>query len=603
MRDLQKHGNGSEAPAGAALPPPDDPLKELRRLLLVPEEEQVVKLQERLDDPEIHAEDVSRVLPEAVALRSSRDRDLTRALLPSVEEAIVTSARKNPQVLVDALFPVMGPAIRKAISSALAGMLQSFNQTLEQSFSAQGLKWRMESWRTGRPLSEVILLRTLVYRVEQVYLIHRRTGLLLQHVSAGEAGVQDADMISGMLTAIRDFVQDSFGGGEADSLDTFQVGELTVWIEQGPHAVLAGVVRGNAPHELRSTFLEALERIHLEQGAALEAFEGDAAPFERARPHLEACLKGQRRGRPGRGRGAGTRTALRFLRAAVVVLLVALGAWSFFSLRRGRRWQAYLDRLEASPGIAITDSGRRGGKFFVTGLRDPLAADPAAMLRPARLDAAQVDASWRPYYALAPEIIAARARSILETPATVKLAVNDGVLVATGSAPRRWIDRARDLSRAIPGVTRFDGTALADMDDRDLQAAAGRIEGGIVLFARGSSEIAPGGTARLEKVAAEMRRLPQLAAAAGKEVRVEVVGRGDSEGTQDLNLALSRRRAERVLAALRSIGVDRANLAAVGVGASAPLREERTEEDREVNRSVSFRLVLTEAGGRGSGAR
>ncbi|HEX5134923.1 MAG TPA: OmpA family protein, partial [Thermoanaerobaculia bacterium] len=233
-------GNGADETAPAATP---DPIEELRRLLLVAEHSQVAKIQERLDDPEIHAEDVSRVLPEAIALRATKDRDLTRAMLPTVEEAILSSVRKDPHVLVDALFPVMGPAIRKAISSALASMIESLNETLEKSFSVQGLKWRWEAWRTGKPLPEIILLRTLVYRVEQVFLIHRKTGLLLQHVSATSRGVQDADMISGMLTAIRDFVHDSFGGNREDSLDSFRVGEFTVRIEQGPEAVLAAVIR------------------------------------------------------------------------------------------------------------------------------------------------------------------------------------------------------------------------------------------------------------------------------------------------------------------------------------------------------------------------
>jgi hypothetical protein len=291
--DPAGRGNGNESPDAASLPPADA-LKELRRLLLVAEEAQVSKLQERLDDPEIHAEDVSRVLPEAIFIRLAKDDKLTRALQPTVEEAILTSVRRDPQVLVDALFPVMGPAIRKAISSALASMLESFNETLERSFSAQGIRWRLEAWRTGKPLAEVILLRTLVYRVEQVFLIHRKTGLLLQHVSSTAAGVGDADMIAGMLTAIRDFVHDSFGGKEGDSLDTFQVGELSVWVEQGPLAALAAVIRGNAPKDLRGTFTDAIEKIHRAQAVELQAFEGDAAPFERSRPHLDACLKGER---------------------------------------------------------------------------------------------------------------------------------------------------------------------------------------------------------------------------------------------------------------------------------------------------------------------
>ena len=86
-----------------------------------------------------------------------------------------------------------------------------------------------------------------------------------------------------------------------------------------------------------------------------------------------------------------------------------------------------------------------------------------------------------------------------------------------------------------------------------------------------------------------------LSAAAGKTARVEVVGRGDSEGTESINRPLSRQRAERVVAALRARGIGTANIAVVGVGSAQPLREERTEEDKQYNRSVSFRVVLTDA--------
>ncbi len=90
-------------------------------------------------------------------------------------------------------------------------------------------------------------------------------------------------MVSGMLTAIQDFVRDSFTTRQGEQLETLQVGELTVWIEQGPQAILAGVIRGNAPQQLREVFQETLERIHLQYGTALKEFSGDAAPFCRHR--------------------------------------------------------------------------------------------------------------------------------------------------------------------------------------------------------------------------------------------------------------------------------------------------------------------------------
>ena len=590
MEETPRGRNGEEAASDLYLP---DPLDELRNLLLAAEQADVARLHRRLDDPEARAEDVSLVLAEAITLRSGKDAQLASALQPMIEEAIVRSVQRDPQTLVDALFPVMGPAIRKAISSTLAAMLQSLNQTLVEGFSVQGLRWRLEAWRTGRPLAEVVLLRTLMYRVEQVFLIHRKTGLLLQHVSASPGAVQDADMVSGMLTAIRDFVHDSFGGTEAGGLDAFQVGELTVWVEQGPLAVLAGVIRGNPPQDLKPIFAETIEKIHSDQARDLEAFEGDAAPFERSRPLLEACLKVQRQPAAGKTPGVPAR-AVTALKVAAAVVLFGIALLIVFSARRNRRWNDYLARVAAMPGIVVASSDRHGGKLFVNGLRDPLAQDPETMLAPASLGREDVVATWRPYHALDPEIVLARAKHVLEPPATATLGMRGSVLVAEGAAPHEWIADAKRQSRILPGVTRFEDTDLIDADLRDLRAVGKSIEDRLFFFSPGSAELSSGEAAKLAGAAADLTRLPVVSAAAGRSARVEVIGRGDSEGTEDINRPLSRQRAERVLAALRAKGIGSANIATVGVGSEKPLREEKTEQDKQYNRSVTFRVVTAD---------
>ncbi|HSE97788.1 MAG TPA: OmpA family protein, partial [Blastocatellia bacterium] len=228
--------------------PTKDELDELRHLLLEPEQTQIVRLQERLDDPRFNVDDVSRVLPEAITLRSSKDSQLSAALMPTVENALTTSVKRNPQKLVDIIFPVLGPSIRKAISSALGEMVQTINQTLEHSFSFESLKWRIEAYRTGKPFGEIVLYHKMVYQVEHAFLIHRQTGLQLLHVARDTGAAQDADLISSMLTAIKtaiqDFVQDSFGGSSDDVLKNFVVGERNVWVEQTTHAIVAAVIKG-----------------------------------------------------------------------------------------------------------------------------------------------------------------------------------------------------------------------------------------------------------------------------------------------------------------------------------------------------------------------
>jgi OOP family OmpA-OmpF porin len=103
-------------------------------------------------------------------------------------------------------------------------------------FSWKGLRWRLESLKTGKPFSEVVMLNTLVYRVEQLFLIHRQTGLVLSHLVGEDVASQDADMVSAMLTAIQDFVRDCFAGGQEGDLDAMQMGDYTLLVEQSPYA-------------------------------------------------------------------------------------------------------------------------------------------------------------------------------------------------------------------------------------------------------------------------------------------------------------------------------------------------------------------------------
>src|SRR5689334_22427247 len=92
---------------------PDEPLAELRAILLGPDREAWDALRQRMDNPSRRAEDIAGVLAEAVRLRS--DGKLRRALQPLLEEAPQLSVQSNPRMLADALFPIFGKAIRKAI--------------------------------------------------------------------------------------------------------------------------------------------------------------------------------------------------------------------------------------------------------------------------------------------------------------------------------------------------------------------------------------------------------------------------------------------------------------------------------------------------------
>ena len=564
-------------------PPGETPaarFSELRSLLIGPEQRQLHALQTRIDDPATRARDVSRVLATAVELRTN-DPHLKRALAPTIEETISASVRRNPRPLADALFPIIGPAIRKAIAATLSGMLESLNSTLEHSLSWRSVRWRLDARRTGRSFAEVVLLNTLVYRVEQVFLIHRPSGLLLQQISAPGTATQDADMVSGMLTAIRDFVQDSFKVAEDEGLQTLKVGELSVWIEQGPHALLAVVVRGTAPPSLRTTLQQALESIHARYGDLLEAFDGETSGFEAVRPMLENCVQQQFRGRERAG------AVPPRLKAIVALALVALGVWMFFMVRARMRWNSYLDALRREPGLVVVSAGRAGGRFVVTGLRDPLARDPGALLTPSALEPAAVDGRWELYQALHPSIVLARARQLLAPPAGVSLQFNDGVLAATGTAPVDWIASTVPIAPLLPGVTRFDAAPLVDGALRGLTAS---IEAAMPMFVKGTTTLTPGGEDIVREQADRLASLDALGRVSHRRFAVQLLGEADADGAAALNVPLSQHRAERVLALLQR-PLDHVMITATGVGTRTGADPSADESNKQRNRRVSFRVT------------
>lgn len=558
---------------------------ELRTLIVGPEQRQLRALQARLDDPGRQAQDVSEVLPEAVLLRR-RDPHLTRALAPTIEEAITASVRKNPQPLADALFPVIGPAIRKAIAASLSGMLESLNRTVEYSLSWRAIRWRLTALLTGRPFAEIVLLNTLVYRVEQVLLIDRRTGLLLQHVASDPKAVQDPDMVSGMLTAIRDFSRDSFRVPEEDALDTLHVGELSVWIEQGPYAIVAAVIRGTPPRELRTALQEAIERVHAFHGEALRAFDGDTSPFENVRATLEDCLRSQYHQSAPRSK--------RRLWALAAIALVAIGAWVYVTLDRRARWNGYLDALRREPGIVVLSGERDGGRYVVRGLRDPLARDPASLLPEHRLAPAAVAGRWQLYQALDAPLVLARARQFLRPPSGVSFRYADGVLTASGSAPAGWIVESARVAPVLAGVARYDPGALIAGRSRAIVQA---LESTPILFRRGSTDVIPESQRALAAALENARSLDELASLEQHRIALEIRGHADADGPVESNDPLSLRRAEYVRGLLAASSPRALELRATGLGSSDAAVAGTREQDKQLNRRVSFHV------GRADGAR
>lgn len=369
-----------------------DELSELRALLLGQQIVELEALRKRLDDSNIRAEEVSRILGQAMALALKQDHGLQRSFYPIVEHALKISIAKNPGILATSLAPIIGETVRKAVANAFRSMVESVNFMLERRLSWESIKWRWEALRSGRSFGEVALLRSLRYKVQQVFLIQRETGSVLQYVAAPGEGISEAELASSMLTAIGDFVSDAFTGKRSQDLGVVQTDDFTLWIHHGPQALLAATIVGSPPPELKSVFARENELIHRECAGAFTSFDGDASIFAGARQHLQNCLLGQT--------AAPRKRSWRWV-APLLLLLAAIFATGIFVHRRNTRWSQYLAQLQNQPGIVVTSSSNKGWRgYSVAGLRDPLASDPLQLAAAFGIPADKLQVHFEPYQSL-----------------------------------------------------------------------------------------------------------------------------------------------------------------------------------------------------------
>ena len=494
------------------------------------------------------APSVSEVLPEAITQATEeRLQAMTVALEPVVTESIRTFARRESELFGEILSPTIGAAVRKAVADAIRALMDRFNEALERSLSLRSIQWRIEARRTGRPFAEVTLLRTLVYRVEQVFLIHAESGLVLQHVVALNAPSADPDQVGAMIDAIDAFLREAFRPQPAGvHVSELMLGDVTVCIDWAPPIVVAAVVRGVGPRHLFDTLREARERIYLAHRTDLAEFVSDVRPFERARPSLEACLHEQHQAPP--------RRAQVILSVLAVLAAIALTIFSIAHFRNraevARATAAYESALAAEPGIVVSDVTRVDGSYRVTGFRDPVAADPAQIVKRAGLQPA--DLRFSPIQSLDPAVIRERIERALLPPAGLTVRLVDGGVRLAGEAPAAWIERAVLQVGPLAGGAHVDARELRPSETMALlRATAAALEAVELRYAPGDARVRKADRNDVVWAGALARQLLQLAASARIGVCISSVGVADESGSAARNRALAASRAAAGAVALR----------------------------------------------------
>jgi OOP family OmpA-OmpF porin len=278
-----------------------------------------------------------------------------------------------------------------------------------------------------------------------------------------------------------------------------------------------------------------------------------------------------------------------------LALVLVAGGWMISRAIERSRVDAYVQRLREEPGVVVASAELRHGKWQVTGMRDPLADDPAAMLSQSGLSSKRVVGHWEAYQALDPAIVIRRLAATMNLPPGISMSVKDGTVEVTGSAPQQWVEQARMQVEALPvGSPTVDFSGVTDIQDPEFVRLRDAIQGHIINFDSNDPRPAQGEDAALDAVAEEFRQLMPVAQRLGFSVRAMISGHSDANGNETANLSLSAARAAVVRSMLRARGIAPELLTVRSAGPLEPVQVPHVSPAAAMNRRVTFTVITGE---------
>ncbi len=251
--------------------PQDLELETLRAILTGPEQEELRELAQRLAQLEARLGDRAA---------------LARAIAPALGPALRQEIRQSQDEIVEALYPIVGRLVMRAVAQAMRDLMRAVDQRLEAALNWRTLRRKVKAWWSGIPESELALREALPGSVEQVFLVHRESGLLLWHRARQPTMETDPDLVGAMLTAIQDFAAEVLDRGDKEGVHELATGDQSILVEFGPYSYVAAVVQGMPPPGLhRRLALRVLDFDSAFQDR-LRRYEGDPTELAPAAQEL-----------------------------------------------------------------------------------------------------------------------------------------------------------------------------------------------------------------------------------------------------------------------------------------------------------------------------
>ncbi|HEY9608878.1 OmpA family protein [Allocoleopsis sp.] len=519
------------------------------------------------------------VIPEAVAKQVLNSPGaLAKALGPEMGTAIKEQIMLERDAMVDALYPVIGSTISKYMAEAI----QSINEKVENAFSIEGFSRKIRAKMQGISEAELIFREAMPFTIQAMFLIHKSSGLVIAEVQPSDSQRLESEMVAGMLTAIRSFVNDVIAQtGSVSEIDQIDYGDSKIILEVAGYCYLAAVTKGEPPKSFIQKMRSTLGTLVQKQGKPIELFDGDPDNVpEEVHQFLENLTK-----RPETASEAhNAKPPVALILIGVVVfsaIALPLGIYHNLSSTDRRREEDVSLALASDPELALYRVGvdanlgtiKLSGKLPNQYLRSKAAKIAQEVEPKLKIHNTIIPVEVPPDPVLAAAEVKRVANLLNQLQGAVIWAdYTEGAVTVKGAVLQQ--EDAKKITKAflqIPGVKSVSNTV-------QLQplAIASRL-----YFDQGSSEIKSEERSKIAQIRVFLDQYPNK--------HLKIIGHTDPKGTATENQQLALERANKVKGVLVAQGVDSKRLQTEGtldapIGVSA-------EQLPLLSRCVEFEII------------
>lgn len=170
-------------------------------------------------------------------------KDIPETLGPTITEALKTEIKNSQDAVVEALYPIIGKMIKRYIAHEMKILSENISRQTKKAFSFKNWFRKKKAQAKGISSGDIALTEYGKPRLIQMFVIEKNSGILIADYSPLSEGAIDKEMIAGMLTAIKSFVEDAFEGGDQD-LEKIEYELYTIHVQNFYSYYIAAVISG-----------------------------------------------------------------------------------------------------------------------------------------------------------------------------------------------------------------------------------------------------------------------------------------------------------------------------------------------------------------------